>query len=118
MADSDTGSDNVYKEEIENCYICRFKAQNLGRLMKFLPEPVCLNICKMNACKRCALFLEMDDIGYRIDKLQEERRITKGSGDKRRLRTQIMNLEEKGSKINDEIEKITEKTIHIYNKYF
>ena len=68
--------------------------------------------------KRCELFLEMDDLGHRIDKLQEERRITKGSGDKRRIRTQIMNLEDKGSKINDEIEEKTGKTIHIYNKIF
>ena len=118
MANSDTGSDDECNEAVENCYICRFNAKNFGRLMKFLPQPFCLNICKMNACNRCELFLEMDDIGHRIDKLQEKRRITTGSGDKRRIRDQIMNLEEKGSKINDEIEKITEKTIHIYNKYF
>ena len=118
MLSSDTGSGDEYTEVIENCYICRFKAKNLGRLMKFLPEPICLNICKMNACRKCELFLKMDDIGHEIDRLQEERRKTKGSRDKRRIRDKIMDLEEKGSKINDEIEEIMEKTIHIYNKYF
>ena len=86
--------------------------------MKFLSEPICLNICKMNACRRCELFLEMDDIGHRIDKLKEEKRIAKGQRNFFRIREQIMNLEEKGSKINDKIEEITEKTIHIYNKHF
>ena len=113
MTDSDTESENEFKQVINNCYICRFKANNLGRLMPFLPENVCLNICKMNSCKKCDLFYKMNDIGNEIDKLEEERRITKGSGNKRLIRK-----EEKGCKINKELEEITEKTIHIYNKYF
>ena len=118
MGNSDTGPDNEYTEVINNCYICRFKAKNLGRLMSFLPENVCLNICKMNSCKKCSLFYNMGEIGHEIYKLEEERRITKGSGNKRRIRDKIMELQEKDCKINNEIEEITEKTSHIYNKYF
>ena len=85
MASSDTGSDDEYTEVINNCCICRFKANNLGRLMPFLPENVCLNICEMNSCKKCELCHKMNEIeiGHEIYKLQEERRISKGSGNKR-----------------------------------
>ena len=59
--------------------------------------------------------MEEKNIDREMEKLEEERRITKGPGNKRRIKEAIWDLEAKGSKIYNEIEEITAKTIHITN---
>ena len=85
-------------EDVDECLMCRDRAKQLNNTLTIMPEHITENIMMFAGCKRCETDLDMIKLMDEIEALKN----------KRGARELRMQLEKKGHRLADDMEKIME----------
>ena len=90
----------MYKlyEDVDECLMCKDRAKQLNKTLTIMPEHITENIMMFAGCKRCEKDLEMIKLMDEIEALRN----------KRGTRELRMQLEKKGHRLAEDMEKIME----------